>query len=77
MRIIVVKMKLLGFALLLLVTTTTAPIVGKLAFIREIPLAATCSQRNVMQFFSETDIVIVDTVDMGKVACGKVGLFIL
>ena len=31
-----VKMKLLGFALLLLVTTTTAPIVGKLAFIREI-----------------------------------------
>ena len=76
MRIIVVKMKLLGFALLLLVTTTTAPIVGEMAF-REISLAATCSQRNVMQFFSETDIVIVDTVDMGKVACGKVGLFIL
>ena len=50
-RIIVVKMKLLGFALLLLVTTTTAPIVGKLAFIREIPLAATCSRRKVMQFF--------------------------
>ena len=70
-------MKLLGFALLLLVTNTTAPIVGENAFIREISLAATCSQRNVMQFFSETDIVIVDKVDMGKVACGKVGLFIL
>ena len=50
-RIIVVKMKLLGFALLLLVTTTTAPIVGENAFIREIPLAATCSRRKMMQFF--------------------------